>query len=290
VIGRDQGSEARTALVTGASSGFGLLIALELARRGYRVAAAMRDLSRSDELLRAAEQAGIRRRIETVQLDVTDTASIEAAAADTLARYGRLDVLVNNAGMAVGGFVEEVPMEAWRAQFETNFFGLVAVTRAFLPAMREQRGGKIIQISSVSGRAGFPGFGPYAASKFAVEGFSESLRHETAKHGVQVALVEPGSFRTAIWSKGLAGMHTRPDSPYREELNALLAYTKRTAATAPDPQEVADLVGRLAERRKLSRVRYPVGRGARLLQLGSGLLPWRWIEAAVKRALGSKHD
>ncbi|RUS47393.1 SDR family oxidoreductase [Cohnella sp. AR92] len=286
MTGRETEGKDRTALVTGASSGFGLLIALELARRGFLVSAGMRDLARGGELMAAARQAGIEPRIVPVRLDVTDASSIEAAADDIPARYGgRLDVLVNNAGMAVGGFIEEVPMEAWRAQFETNFFGLVAVTRAFLPIMRRQGGGRIIQIGSVSGLMGFPGFGPYSSSKFAVEGFSESLRHEAAKYGVQVALVEPGSFRTPIWSKGLAGMHAEPESPYREELDALLAYTKRTAANAPDPQAVADLVGRLAERRKLTRLRYPVGRGAGMLRLGSALLPWRWIEAAVGRAL-----
>ncbi|THF76245.1 SDR family oxidoreductase [Cohnella fermenti] len=281
-------NRGKTALVTGASSGFGLLIALELARRGYRVAASMRSPEKGTELLRLAEQEGLRPQIEIVRLDVTDPASVAAAAQAVLARCGgRLDVLVNNAGTAVGGFIEEVPTEAWREQLETNFFGLVAVTRAFLPAMRLQAGGRIIQIGSVSGLMGMPGFGPYAASKFAVEGFSESLRHEVARYGIGVALVEPGSFRTAIWDKGLSAMHSRPgpESPYRAELDALLAYVKRTADTAPDPQQVADLVGRLADSRKLRRLRYPVGRGARLLRPGSALLPWALLEATIRRAL-----
>lgn len=111
-------------------------------------------------------------------LDVTDEASIASAIQESLELAGRMDVLVNNAGFAVGGFVEEVSMEEWRRQLETNFFGLVAVTKAVLPHMRVQRSGLIINVSSVSGLSGFPGYGPYAASKFAVEGFSESLRQE----------------------------------------------------------------------------------------------------------------
>lgn len=132
------GKQERTALLTGASSGFGLLIAIELAKRGYRVVAAMRDPGKQAALVQEAERAGAADRIEVVKLDVTDAATIERTVSDMLRKYGRIDVLVNNAGMAVGGFVEEVPMTAWRAQMETNFLGLVAMTRAVLPAMRAQ--------------------------------------------------------------------------------------------------------------------------------------------------------
>lgn len=276
---------AKTALVTGASSGFGLLIALALARQGYRVAAAMRDPSRQTALMQAAEREGVLANIEVEQLDVTDAASIDGAVTRLLHRRDRIDVLVNNAGMAVGGFVEEVPMEAWRAQMETNFLGLVAVTRAVLPAMRAQGGGTIIQMGSVSGRWGFPGYGAYAASKFAVEGFSESLRHEVGPLGIRVAVVEPGAYRTAIWEKGFAGMYARTDSPYRAALDAVLGMAKRTAEASPDPREVAALVARLADKRRISRLRYPIGRGARLLLLAGKLLPWRLIEAATRRVI-----
>lgn len=280
----------KTALVTGASSGFGLLIAVALAQRGYRVAAAMREPGRQADLLHAAERTDALENIEVVKLDVTDSDEIDAAVSGMLRRHGRIDVLVNNAGMAVGGFAEDVPMSGWRAQMETNFFGLVAATRAVLPAMRAQGGGTIIQMSSVSGRWGFPGYGAYAASKFAVEGFSESLRHEVAPHGIRVALVEPGAYRTPIWAKGFAEMHGGPDSPYDRALAAVLDYAKRTAESAPDPREVAELVVSLAERRKLSRLRYPIGRGSRLLLLAGRLLPWRMIEAAVERTMRRRGD
>lgn len=191
------------ALITGTSSGFGLLTALTLARRGYKVIATMRDLNRKDELVEQAEQAGVLERIHLMTLDVTDESSVASAIHAVTELFGRIDVLVNNAGFAVGGYVEEVSMEAWRRQMETNFFGLIAVTKGVLPIMRMQRAGLIINVSSVSGLTGFPGYAPYAASKFAVEGFSESLRQEMLSFGVRVVLVEPGSFRTPIWGKVL---------------------------------------------------------------------------------------
>ncbi|WP_376717943.1 SDR family oxidoreductase [Paenibacillus forsythiae] len=261
-----------------------MLTAALLAQQGYRVVAAMRDPSRQEDLVRLAEQAAILDRVRVMRMDVTDPAAIEAAVAEALNSFGRIDVLVNNAGYAAGGFVEEVPMEEWRRQMETNFFGLVAVTKAVLPQMRERRSGLIINIGSVSGLAAFPGYAPYAASKFAVEGFSESLRHEMSPFGVRVVIIEPGAYRTAIWSKGLSQISAADGSPYRARLDAVLRYSRKTADTAPDPQEVAELIGRIAQMRS-PRLRYVVGRGSRLLTGGKSLLPWRWFERIVARAL-----
>ncbi|MBD2848110.1 SDR family oxidoreductase, partial [Paenibacillus sp. IB182496] len=269
-------------------SGFGLLIAIELAGRGRRVLAGLRRLERAAALLGEADAAGVRDRIDIVRLDVDEPEEIAACIAYAQHTYGRLDTLVNNAGFAVGGFVEEVPMEAWRAQLETNFFGAVALTRAVLPLMRERRAGTIIQIGSISGRIAFPGYGPYAASKFALEGFTESLRHEMAPYGVRVLLVEPGAYRTAIWDKGLDGIHRKPDSPYAAALSGMLAYSAQAAASAPDPIEVARLVAALASGKGGGRLRHPIGRGARALLIARALVPWRLLEAAVRRALAAK--
>lgn len=129
----------RIALITGTSSGFGLLTALKLAEQGYQVVAAMRDLQRKDELVRQAEEAGISSKIHLMTMDVTHSGSIAAALSAIVDRFGTIDVLVNNAGFAVGGFVEEVSMEEWRRQMDTNFFGLIEVTKAVLPVMRSQR-------------------------------------------------------------------------------------------------------------------------------------------------------
>lgn len=278
----------KIALITGTSSGFGLLTAIKLAGKGYKVVATMRDLTRKGELVRQAEAAGITGQIHLMALDVTEAASIEAALSSVVDMYGRIDVLVNNAGLAVGGFVEDVTMEEWRLQMDTNFFGLLAVTKAVLPVMRNQREGLIINISSVSGLTGFPGYGPYAASKFAVEGFSESLRQELSPLGIRVVLVEPGSFRTPIWDKGLAGFKGSEDSPYKDKLDEVLRYSRRSAETAPDPQQVADLIGRITDM-KAPRLRYPIGKGSRMLILGRTLLPWKTMERIIAKGLQSKN-
>lgn len=203
----------RVALITGTSSGFGLLTALKLAGQGFKVVATMRDLSRKGELEQQAEQAGLLKQLHFMTMDVTDSDSIQATISSVHETFGRIDVLVNNAGFAIGGFIEEISMEEWRQQMETNFFGLVAVTKAVLPVMREQKSGTIINVGSISGLSGFPGYAPYAASKFAVEGFSESLRHEMFPYGIRVVLIEPGSFRTPIWGKGMAQIRQVEDSP-----------------------------------------------------------------------------
>ncbi len=273
----------RVALITGASSGFGLLIALELARKGIHVVATMRDPGKAGELMQLAEKAGAARRLTVLRLDVTDPLSIRDAVEETLRVHQRIDILVNNAGFAVGGFVEEVSMDGWRQQMETNFFGLVAVTQSVISVMRRQQKGLIINISSVSGRVAFPGYGPYAASKFAVEGFTETLRHELAPLGIGVVLVEPGAYRTPIWGKGIDGMVPTADSPYRERLARISQYSRRTGETAPDPQQVADLVGVLADTRS-PRLRYTLGSGSRLAIWSRALLPWKWFEAIIGRA------
>jgi NAD(P)-dependent dehydrogenase (short-subunit alcohol dehydrogenase family) len=131
---------------------------------------------------------------------------------------------------------------------------------------------------------GFPGYAPYAASKFAVEGFSESLRQEMLSFGVRVVLVEPGSFRTPIWGKGIAGIHSSEGSPYQARLDEVLRYSRRTAETAPDPQEVAELIGRITEKRA-PKLRYPVGKGSRTLILGKTLLPWKTLEGIISKSL-----
>ncbi|MFD1884528.1 SDR family oxidoreductase [Paenibacillus wenxiniae] len=277
-------SSRRVALITGSSSGFGLLIALVLARQGWQVIATMRDLSRRQELEQRAIQEGLQAQIDYVRLDVNEETSITHAMTGIMQQYGRLDVLINNAGYAAGGFIEHVPMEAWRSQLETNVFGLIAVTRAVLPIMRKQRSGKIINMSSISGIAAFPGYAPYATSKFAVEGFSESLRQEMSRFGVDVVLVEPGAYRTAIWNKGLSAIHTTEDSPYTDHLEAVLAYSRHSSLHAPDPQQVAKLIGRLVNKRR-PRLRYAVGRGTGILVLARRLLPWSWLERIIDRVL-----
>jgi NAD(P)-dependent dehydrogenase (short-subunit alcohol dehydrogenase family) len=270
------------ALVTGASSGFGMLTSVALACEGYFVLASMRDLNNRGQLEEAAKEAGVTDRIELVQLDVTDFDAVESIIQGVIGRYGRIDLLVNNAGFAVGGFTEELPLEEWRRQLDTNFFGLVAVTKAVLSTMRERRSGKIINISSISGRIGFPAMGPYAASKFAVEGFSESLRLEMIPYGVYVVLVEPGSYKTNIWLKGLASISVDPNSPYMKEKKAILKHVSRVADQAPSPEEVIRQIVKAAKS-PYPKLRYPIGKGVKSGIALKSLLPWKWLERMMIR-------
>ena len=191
----------KVALVTGSSSGIGLLTAIELANNGFKVIASMRDLGRRDRLDQAASAAGVSDKLDVQRLDVSEFAAMPAFAEKLVGDYGRLDVLVNNAGFAVAGFAEDVKLDELRQQFETNFFGHVALTKAVLPIMRQQGSGHIIMVSSISGLHGAFSVSSYAASKFALEGWSESLRLEVNALGIKVVLVEPGAYKTDIWDR-----------------------------------------------------------------------------------------
>ncbi|WP_327677132.1 oxidoreductase [Streptomyces sp. NBC_00467] len=188
-------TQDRVWLITGCSAGFGREIALAALAAGDRVMATAR---RPEILADLAETGGDR--ISTAALDVTDPASVQAAVDATLAVFGRIDVLVNNAGYSVIGAVEETSMEQLRAMMEVNFFGAAELTKAVVPLMREQGSGTIVQMSSLGGRITFPGMGGYHATKHALEGLSESLSTELAPLGIRVLLVEPGMFRTRMSS------------------------------------------------------------------------------------------
>jgi NAD(P)-dependent dehydrogenase (short-subunit alcohol dehydrogenase family) len=221
--------------------------------------------------------------IEKVRLDVTDEASIAAALG---ALGGHVDVLVNNAGFGFGGFLEDLSMAELREQFDTNFFGLVAVTKAVLPGMRERGEGRIINISSINGRFATPGLSAYAASKWAVEGLSEALRHEMRPYGVDVVLVEPGTFKTDIFDRNrrVAARASSPDSPYYSRSKQLERVVELLlAGSRQDPEIVARAVGRVATMKRRPRLRYLVGRDARGQAAAKALLPFSAIEAAVER-------
>jgi NAD(P)-dependent dehydrogenase (short-subunit alcohol dehydrogenase family) len=177
--------------ITGCSTGFGRELALILLKRGYRVVATARDKAKLADIVAGREKNGL-----ALALDVDKQNQIDAAVKAAEARFGRIDVLVNNAGYGYLSAIEEGDDADVRAMFETNFFGLAAMTRAVLPIMRAQKSGAIVNISSVGGFIGFPGSGYYAATKFAVEGLSESLSKEVGPLGIKVVLVEPGPFRT----------------------------------------------------------------------------------------------
>jgi len=180
--------------ITGTSTGFGRSIAEELIARGQRVVATARDPKSLDDLVARAPE-----RVLALRLDVTQSAQIEDAVARARAHFGHVDVLVNNAGYSVLGAVEETSDAELRATLEPMFFGAVALTRAFLPAMRERKSGTIVQITSVGGLTTAPGFGAYCAAKHALEALSECMAAEVAEYGVRVLIVEPGAFRTRLF-------------------------------------------------------------------------------------------
>ncbi|MFQ3543173.1 SDR family oxidoreductase [Halobacillus rhizosphaerae] len=273
-----------TVLITGASSGFGLQTAIKCAERGFQVIAALRDPSKSKVFLTAGLSEETYRRIEVWQLDVTNTESL-LNFEKKLNERGRIDVLVNNAGYAVGGFVEQIPVEAYRRQFETNFFGVIRVTQAVLPLMRSQKCGKIINVSSISGVIGFPGLSAYSASKHALEGLSESLRLELKPFGIDVAIIEPGSYQTNIWSKGMELPKEVHDSysPYAFYLQALQNILNQV--NHKDPREVAGLITNLARKKKLRNLRYPIGSGVKATLFFKKFLPWRLLEQMILKKI-----
>ena len=154
--------------------------------------------------------------------------------------------------------------------------------QAVLPHMRQRRSGTIINISSVSAILGFPGMGPYSASKFALEGLSESLRLEMAPYGVRVVLIEPASYKTDIWEKGMAQSSLSPDSPYKARIAALQKEVENIARTSGDPQEVVRLISRILTKKK-PKLRYPIGKGAKSLARAKSLVPWHFIERLLTR-------
>jgi NAD(P)-dependent dehydrogenase (short-subunit alcohol dehydrogenase family) len=277
---------AKTVLITGASSGFGLLTTITLAQRGWRVLATMRDLSRKERLVAAAEAAGVLDCIELIALDVTNHGQISVVAAEIAARPMRLDAIVNNAGFAMAGFAEDVSDVELRQQFETNFFGATAVTRAFLPQLRRQGSGHIVMVSSISGRMGFPGVGSYVASKFALEGWAETLRLEMKPLGIQVVLVEPGSFETDIWTRNAILSAATQDavSPNAVRWASLLKRRKAGKLKA-NPQKVADGIAAILDNPRPS-LRYVFGRDAHLGLALKRFLPSRILEWLLIKVSG----
>ncbi|MFP3795646.1 oxidoreductase [Paraburkholderia sp. SIMBA_027] len=228
--------------ITGCSIGFGREFARAVLARGWRCIATARNKAALDDL---APEAG--ERLLCVSLDVTDPVQIAAAVAQARERFGAIDVLVNNAGYGYQSSIEEGEETQIRAQFDANVFGLFALTRAVLPVMREQKRGHVINITSVAGLAGFPGSGYYAASKHAVEGFSDALLAEAGPLGIKVTCVEPGPFRTEWAGRSLVQTPNRI-ADYAETAGARMQRTAEGSGHQPgDPARAAQAIIRIAE-------------------------------------------
>jgi len=264
--------ENSVALVTGASSGIGEATAQRLAAAGYKVYG----------ISRRGGQAG-RRSFEMLSLDVTSDESVEAAVKEVLRLHGRIDLLVNNAGFGVApAGAEESSIEQAKAIFDTNFFGLIRMTRAVVPHMRRQGSGRIINIGSVLGFLPMPYGALYAASKHAVEGYSESLDHELRTRGIRVSVIEPAYTKTQFDANFLA-----PDSKLEEyrEVRALLdKVLKNVMATADEPTVVADVVLQAATAAR-PKLRYAAGGLANRLRLLRRFAPAGLVDAGIRRDL-----
>jgi NAD(P)-dependent dehydrogenase (short-subunit alcohol dehydrogenase family) len=225
----------KTWLITGTSSGFGKELTLAVLENGDHVVATAR---RPDQLDDVVDKYG--ERVRAVGLDVTNPAAARNAVKMTIEAFETLDVVVNNAGYAVSGSLEETPDESFRAQIETNLFGVVNVTKAALPVLRRQRRGHVIQFSSIGGRVGgTPGLGAYQTAKFGVEGYSTVLANEVKPFGVKVTVVEPGGFRTN-WAAGAASTASMIGEDYQPSVGAMLRYFEQYNGNEPgDPARAA---------------------------------------------------
>lgn len=268
-------------LCTGCRSGFGRLIAVEAARAGHVVYAGVRDVAGAPELAQAARGLSV----VPIALDVTSPADRAAAIERIVREQGRLDALVNNAGVALAGFQEKIEEDELRALLEVNVVAPHALTRLALPHLRASRG-IVINVSSMAGRQPLPGLGAYAGSKFALEGMSESLRHELRPFGVRVVLVEPGPYKTDIFERNRRNARGMDDpGPYARfaaRMEAMLASAERRMG---DPAEVAALVVRLLSSRS-PRLRYALGPGVRGRLALRGALPFEAFEAILARVIG----
>ena len=293
----------RTALITGASTGIGRATALRLATAGWTVFAGVRDMAAGERLSADLPSGGdTRGAIVVLALDVTDAAQITTAgelvrehtrtssSRDAGFPAGRLDALVNNAGIGVGGPLELVSLEDLRAQFEVNVFGQVAVTRALLPLLRAARG-RIVLVSSVGGRVALPFSAPYGASKHAIEAVGDALRGELHSSHIRVSLVEPGSVKTPIWGKSMVDarqMQIPPEleSEYGHVPAAFAKVLHDTERRGVPPDQVAGTIERALTARR-PRARYLVGRDAYGMVLAHALLPSGVFDRIVRRALGA---
>jgi NAD(P)-dependent dehydrogenase (short-subunit alcohol dehydrogenase family) len=259
----------KVALVTGVSSGIGEATARALTREGYRVFGTIR-----------SRDAVVPDGVESVTLDVRDEASVLAGVASVLSRVGRIDALVNNAGANLVGAIEETDTAQAQALFDVNFFGAARVTRAVLPAMRAQRAGRIVFVSSVVGFLPAPYMGFYAASKHALEGYSESLDHEVRALGVRAILIEPSFMKTRFDRSATVAAGTIGD--YAEARAAVGAHINSSIERGGDPSDVADAITAALKARR-PKLRYPVGKGAGMLATLRSFMPTGPFDRALRK-------
>jgi short-subunit dehydrogenase len=234
-------SNQKVAVVTGSSSGIGYEIALLLARNGFHTYATVRNLEKAKTLSEIAKKEQLH--LQIIKLDVTDEKSVNDAIKNIKSHAGRIDVLVNNAGYGLGGALEEVSLNEIKAQYDTNVFGLIRVTKAVLPTMREQKSGIIVNISSIGGKIAMPLFSPYISTKFAVEGLSESIAYDLEPFGIKVVIIEPGAIKTNFDSgMVIPAKSLDSNSPYFKSMQQIQVILGSMLQNGTSPTEVAKVV------------------------------------------------
>ena len=249
----------KVAIVTGTSSGIGFETALALAKEGYFTYATMRDTTKSGKIKEIAKKENLK--INILELDVDDENSVKTAITQILDQKQRIDVLVNNAGWGLWGCVEDVSVDEFKEQFETNFFSIIRLIQKVAPAMRKQGSGTIVNVSSVVGRIGFPASPAYISSKFALEGLSESLRFEFAPFGVDVIIIEPGVIKTNFMKNMKMAKKSELDTVYKDITTKVVSGVKMMVEMGTPPKEVANtIVKAIKDKKPLPR--YVVGNDA----------------------------
>jgi len=249
----------KVAIVTGSSSGIGFETSLALAREGYFTYATMRDTTKSDKIKEITQKENLK--ISILELDVDDEKSVKSAIAQILDQKQRIDVLVNNAGWGLWGCVEDVSVDEFKEQFETNFFSIIRLIQEVAPTMRKQSSGTIVNVSSVVGRIGFPASPAYISSKFALEGLSESLRFELAPFGVDVIIIEPGVIKTNFMKNMKMAKKSELDTVYKDITTKVVSGVKMMVEMGTPPKEVANtIVKAIKDKKPLPR--YVVGNDA----------------------------
>lgn len=272
----------KTVLITGSSSGIGKAIAAHFQAYGWNVAATMRNPYLEKELTELEN-------VKCIALDVLDEASINGAIGETIAAFGGIDVVVNNAGYGVLGAFEAASVEMIRKQFDTNVFGLMNVTRAILPYFRSRKSGVIINIASAGGRMTWPLYSLYHGTKWAVEGFSESLQYELRPFGIKVKIIEPGAIRTDFYGRSQEFAEKEGLTAYDEYVNRVMPNLQSAGANAPGPEVVAEVVFKAATDSS-HRLRYQSGRGAAYILFLRRLLPTRMFNWMVRATVERKVD
>jgi NAD(P)-dependent dehydrogenase (short-subunit alcohol dehydrogenase family) len=268
---------SKTVLITGASTGIGKSVAQLFQQQGWNVVATMRSPDQNAELAQLPN-------VLCLALDVTKVETIQTTIDQAIAKFGAIDVVVNNAGYALIGAFEACDMADIRGQFETNVFGLMEVTRAILPHFRQRQQGVIVNVASVGGRVAFPIYSPYHATKWAVDGFSESLQYELRQFNIKVKIIEPGPIKTDFYSRSITVAKKAGLTAYDEYVQKTLPQMDRAGADGSPPEVTARIIYQAATDGSW-KLRYPAGGNASLLLGLRKLLPDAWFTGLMRRSI-----